>query len=543
MLHPSDAPRAGAPESERRVYEALAAHLPAGWHAYHSLRIRTDRGFLGEGDFVIADPRRGFLVLEVKGGRIEQRDGHWLQNGRRMERPPLEQALGFAHRLARRIEAMHGERPPFGAAVCFPDLPFETPPGQDDLARVTLGARELPYLGEVLPGIFDAAIPKGRVPRGSRWLTALRTLWGETWVPHLSLGRRAEEGRKRWYALDETQVAILEGLRGNARVLVEGPAGSGKTLLAAACARRHAEEGLATELLCFTGPLQAYLARALPEGVRVETVGAAALRVLSVATGERIEVEGRAQAFWEGLYLRAADAVGSLPASERPEMLVVDEAQDLSENAWFFVDALAGAGRLWAFGDGAQRFWPERTVPEELFPTRFALPASHRCPKGLLALARRCIGQPADETAIEAALGDGTLGLRPCPSETSVPEYVARAIDDLLGEGLKPEDLFVVSLRGREAPGSILRARTLGRHRPVPADDPAAPHSLVADTFLRVKGLERPAVIVTDLHLLDSDAGQGAVGVRMHIALTRALLTARIVAPRPALQAIVPWPP
>ncbi len=45
---------------------------------------------------------------------------------------------------------------------------------------------------------------------------------------------------------------------------------------------------------------------------------------------------------------------------------------------------------------------------------------------------------------------------------------------------------------------------------------------MVAETFLRFKGLERPAIIVTDLHLARDR-------VRMYIALTRALSTVRIV--------------
>jgi hypothetical protein len=49
--------------------------------------------------------------------------------------------------------------------------------------------------------------------------------------------------------------------------------------------------------------------------------------------------------------------------------------------------------------------------------------------------------------------------------------------------------------------------------------------SLVADTFLRWKGLERPVIIVADV-----DPGVASLGKRMHIALTRALVAARVVA-------------
>ncbi|MCA9582674.1 MAG: hypothetical protein KC416_12825, partial [Myxococcales bacterium] len=54
--------------------------------------------------------------------------------------------------------------------------------------------------------------------------------------------------------------------------------------------------------------------------------------------------------------------------------------------------------------------------------------------------------------------------------------------------------------------------------------------NLVADTFLRFKGLERPAVVITDLSLVSD-----RYPVRMHIALTRALTTASIVASKEVL--------
>ncbi len=50
------------------------------------------------------------------------------------------------------------------------------------------------------------------------------------------------------------------------------------------------------------------------------------------------------------------------------------------------------------------------------------------------------------------------------------------------------------------------------------ATDPDAGTEIVCDTFLRFKGLERPAVIVTDLRLV-SDRYER----RMYIAVSRAL--------------------
>ncbi len=57
----------------------------------------------------------------------------------------------------------------------------------------------------------------------------------------------------------------------------------------------------------------------------------------------------------------------------------------------------------------------------------------------------------------------------------------------------------------------------LGRRKVVPATDNEADSQIICDTFLRFKGLERPAVIVTDLRLV-SDLYE----TRMHIAVSRA---------------------
>jgi small basic protein len=56
------------------------------------------------------------------------------------------------------------------------------------------------------------------------------------------------------------------------------------------------------------------------------------------------------------------------------------------------------------------------------------------------------------------------------------------------------------------------------------ATDEKANERIVCDTFMRFKGLERSAVVVTDLRYV-----KDRLGTRMNIALTRALGVVRIV--------------
>ena len=61
-LYPSGGPPPQAPDSERKVYSAIAGALPPGWFAWHSLKLRNAAGQFAEGDFVIANPGLGILI-------------------------------------------------------------------------------------------------------------------------------------------------------------------------------------------------------------------------------------------------------------------------------------------------------------------------------------------------------------------------------------------------------------------------------------------------------------------------------------------------
>jgi hypothetical protein len=129
--------------SERKVYEALALALPAGWSAWHSLKIHIRPGDFSEADFVIANPSRGILILEVKGGIVRKQDGVWFQNERPMGMSPLDQAHRFKRILREKCNEREIALPPIGVAVVFPDTAFEEQPTQGDLEGLVMGVREL----------------------------------------------------------------------------------------------------------------------------------------------------------------------------------------------------------------------------------------------------------------------------------------------------------------------------------------------------------------------------------------------------------------
>ena len=100
-----------SPDSERKVYDAIAPALPRGWSAWRSLKLRNAAGEFSEADFVIADPVRGILILEVKGGIVRKENGVWFQNERPMKMPSLDQAHRFVRVLLGEFGARAGPRP------------------------------------------------------------------------------------------------------------------------------------------------------------------------------------------------------------------------------------------------------------------------------------------------------------------------------------------------------------------------------------------------------------------------------------------------
>ena len=550
---PKDGPRPHESDGERKVYDALKAGMPAGWTAWHSLKVRGPDGAEAEGDFVIAAPGHGMVVIEIKDGRISVRDGQWYQNGRLMKRRPRDQALRFAKILDSRLNDCRC-RAPFAVMTIFPDTPFDNAPSQDDLRGAVFGEQSLPQLCEIIFRGIERIIPATFGPPSGPWIEELHRLWGETWLPRLSLGNRHELNEERRIRMDNTQRCLLDQTEKTRLALVYGMAGSGKTMLAREKAIHAMREGRKVQVLCFTDPLAAGLSAALNEhGVPVDTVRRYAASLLKKAGLP--ESDDKTSDFWDQVSLRAAR--GAIGAVERfPDLLIVDEAQDFSKGDWELVRVLSqkddGVCNCWAFCDMTQAYWEDRGLPEWLkHGMVFDLENNYRCPPPIMALARLVAGEipvmdgsaplPMASTGtateidsipeqtldlIREGLESGLIRITETRNTAQIQAAVDAEVAALLKGGLEPGDIAVISLCGREVKDSITKSKMFAGKAVLPADNPKAGQRLVADTFLRFKGLERSAVIVTDMHQL---AAQRNLAVRLFIAMTRAQDFLRLV--------------
>jgi hypothetical protein len=530
-VFPRQAPRSRVSRAEVAVWDALRRGLPNGWRAWHSLRLRAGSHWEGEGDFVIAAPDRGVLVLEVKGGVVELNDGRWTQNGRPLDRAPRQQALDFVNRLIGVLRTRGVETPAYGVACAFPDVDFsdDLGPRAGDLENLVLGPRQLEWIEQALPALLARAVPEHAPPRSGRWLAALHDLWGETWVAAVNLADEARDSDARTVALVDEQLEILAAADENPRAIVMGGAGTGKTLLARELCVRGAARGQRVLYLCFTDALGQTVdrsfaaARTSGSDVRAMPIRRFAGELLA-AGGASIPADPN---FWETASLSAA--CDALPVVEaRPDLVVVDEAQDLDQGDWDLVGELVGPRALWILGDERQAFWRRPAIPDALTlgAVRLKLKTQLRNPAAIAALAARYIDGSAGSRPSEPGLSErpGTVRLIEAAAGAEIDRLGATIIELIRG-GARPSDIAIITLAGKSASQLLLRD-TLGSQPLVSADGTDAADHLVADTFLRFKGLDRPFVILIELaagHASQYDR-------RMHIAITRATSRLLVIA-------------
>ena len=258
-------------QSELRLAHACQ-HLDDDWHLFFNVHwiYRDDilhAELPGEADAVIYHREYGIAVIEVKGGGIQREGERWFSiDGHRRWHPiqsPLDQANHGVYAFRRSLKALAKKRnvsgsesvsvPRIEALVCFPDIPpigVESPFGEDLPRKLILDFRDFASLEERLLEVLTWPSPWTHHPPQEGFHQDICQLFHPTAqsVPLLRDVVRAEESL--YARANAEQERLLTAMRDNHRLLVAGPAGSGKTSLAIAKARDLAARGKRTLLLC-----------------------------------------------------------------------------------------------------------------------------------------------------------------------------------------------------------------------------------------------------------------------------------------------------
>ena len=253
-----------------------------------------------ETDLIPIHPENGIMIIEVKGGQI-RRDGQgrWWSGEHQLKPPPFEQAERSKHALREKFGSLpdwSGDPQDIrmGHAVAFPDVAVRGVPhpialGTDAPLELVIDQSDLSSPESAKRAVeraYDYWLGDRR--RGSqltqRQLELIDQLLAPTTELKPLLRVEVEEGERRVVELTQGQMHTLNELRGSRRLAIQGPAGTGKSMLAREKARRLATEGRRTLLVCFNQPLARILADELadspaPAGLDVKTFHELRLRL------------------------------------------------------------------------------------------------------------------------------------------------------------------------------------------------------------------------------------------------------------------------
>lgn len=338
----------GSPPGEKVIFHRLQA-VEGDWTVIHSLDVApSNNNKRTEIDFLVIIPDLGLLCVEVKSHvRITFDGERWHPDS--IKRSPFRQAEDAKHALIRRFKKIRklpdGARLPFPIAkVCiFTHSSFDIRDCVGLNPTELIDAQQLDHLRTqeefreklrscMLSGLRNDGILPLTVP-----LTGEQV--DEIVQQCLPIQRRKAGTREELEAaeknlldmLREQQRPVLRLSELNPRLLVTGPAGTGKTLIAIELAKRLSEQGGRVGLLCFNQLLGRWLEDQLSEHPGV--IAGPAIRTLAAMSGISVDSASAGdQQYWDqDLPESILDRMTSpdFKSDYAFDVLLIDEGQDL----------------------------------------------------------------------------------------------------------------------------------------------------------------------------------------------------------------------
>lgn len=272
-----DEPKEFDPKSHEGIMFRELDDLPDDYYVFHSFEIVSIKGNViteSETDFVIFQPKKGIICLEAKAGQVEFKNGFWQYgSGKKMKHDgPYIQAKKNKWSLSHYMEE-HGLKYENSHckklhAVWFPDVPlskFEGQhlPGEGDI-NITLTSDSFGHIKECIDKIFEF---DGQ-DRATTCLSEkdIKNILERVLAPTFKLISlrevQTEHTKTVFKRLLKEQVALLNYLEEQDNAIINGLAGTGKTVMAVKKAEMHANNNEEVLFLCYNVFLKNHLKEA-----------------------------------------------------------------------------------------------------------------------------------------------------------------------------------------------------------------------------------------------------------------------------------------
>jgi hypothetical protein len=540
------------------------------WIVLHSLDIANHvQKVCGELDFVVIIPQLGVICVEVKACcRLHRDQAGWYygEDTKPDVRGPFKQASQGMHSLMNAVLPGHPElrRVVFWSAVIFPYVAFrETSIEWHSWQVIDSVLYRSQPISSLLRGVLTQAREHLSNSTGATWFTPESLLPTQQQCDELAMllrpefeifelpSSRRDRLNKELKQFTDEQLGALSTMDDNLRVVFQGAAGTGKTVLAIEAARRSVSVGRRVLFLCFN--------RLLGEWLRTEAVAVGAnLQCLTIhkymleITRDVPPMNANSDYWQTKLPELAVDAILSDEFTGVAfDELIIDEAQDILRPGYLDVLDLSikgglAAGRWRMFGDVENQAIYSDGVGDRIGLKEFCnLRGGHPV---LYNLRINCRNTPriASWAEILGRLSPGYERVRrsddrvepriePYTTADKQREVLIRTLESLYDEGYKGHDIVILSTHSGDAAlaSTVTEQPWNGRLKAYSSSDQFSVRYCSIHAF---KGLEASAVIVTDVDSYD----ERTIAL-LFIATTRALNRLTVLVNKQAHKQVVDY--
>tara|TARA_R110001583_G_scaffold112477_1_gene261862 strand:+ start:13726 stop:15426 length:1701 start_codon:yes stop_codon:yes gene_type:complete len=530
--------------AEQRVYCAIANKVSDNCLVVHSLEFikenknnqsHSDR----EADFVVFSPEHGILVIEVKGGGIEydKTSNQWHSTDRAQVKHeiknPVKQAKDAKYEIARHMKRELGNKQIVLAhCALFPDLLDASPISAPEMPSTILGgAEDLKNIDSWIEGVFSYWRGQNDFYEGLgiQGIRAAEKLFGKSVSVRPSLKIAIEQENEIQLNLTSQQKNILRQLKRRKQAIVEGGAGTGKTILALDHAVALGQQGLKVLLLCYNKNLGNLLKQRV-DGI--ENVYAMSfhefcswrIRQVKQSTGRDLINESKLIYPKDDLYdvLMPDALMNSLDIVPlKFDVIIVDEGQDFRAEYWLAIELLmdnSNAANFYIFHDSNQAIY---TTLEQLPIDEEPLYLLDNC-RNTNQIHSLCYqyykGVEIDPPRLNGA---PVTWFAESNTHRKQATQIDKLVHDLINtEQIDPEDIAVITIGNFSVAQEELQN---SRHSQCFSFKVGVINKVLVDTAKRFKGLESKLMI---LWILDREELSNSL---LYVAISRARLRLWIV--------------
>ena len=528
-----DPDQAAKSPAEARVFYWLKNMTWGNAIVLYSLPLKDHiKNSFGEIDFVVIC-EMGVICLEVKGGGVERRGGRWGFTGKSgvtnwKNEGPYSQVQGNMKSLRQYLKKnlKSGDEIldcRWACCVLTPDCVIKTDNDIEVIPEITFNVN---MKEQDLPTLFERAFKywketkhyggKGTLKTKARERLATFLRGDFNFVPPLSVILNRSEDQL--LSMTEEQLDIIMHMCVNDRMMVEGAAGTGKTLLAAEQCRRAAITGEKVLYLCFNRVIAAYVREMFEQENRSGEIDVFTFHeFLLKACNIKDVPEDETDAFFK-------DTLPSLFLDEGYngelyDRIVLDEGQDLMNmNAYLCINEFlkdgweAGKWTIYydpnqnIFGDASEfmEVWQTLKTSSFIYPLTVNCRNTRQIAQGNYAVTH--IYKP------KYLRGEGEdVVYKAYSNKSNEVGELFNSIRRLKSEGLRKKDIVILSYYRMDNPESCLYGvnipEDIGKIRVNQTSNFAECKQIRFYTIQAFKGLEAKAVIMIDIDSF-SDKGK-----------------------------------